>query len=75
VGLESNDRWPFIRWAEKEQAWKVDARTKGGGQRRFFQTKDEAVGWAEQQRIKRKNEESSVFEFSSDLSIDDDAAI
>jgi hypothetical protein len=75
VGLESNDRWPFIRWAEKGQAWKVDARTKGGGQRRFFQTKDEAVGWAEQQRIKRKNEGSSAFEFSADLRIDAVAAM
>lgn len=56
------DKWPFIRWAEKEQAWKVDARTKDGGQRRFFSTKDEAIGWAEKQRVKRTNEGNSAFD-------------
>ena len=56
------DKWPFIRWAEKEQAWRVDARTKDGGQRRFFETQELAGTWAEQQRIKRKNEGNSAFD-------------
>ena len=59
---KSNDKWPFIRWAEKEQSWKVDARTKDGGQRRFFTNKDEATGWAEQQRVRRQNEGNRAFD-------------
>ncbi len=59
---KSNDKWPFIRWAEKEQAWKVDARTKDGGRRRFFMNKDEATGWAEQQRVRRQNEGNRAFD-------------
>jgi integrase len=42
----------------------VDARTKEGGERRFFVTKDEALGWREQQRIKRANEGHSAFDDS-----------
>ena len=59
---KSNDRWPFIRWAEKERAWKVDARTKDGGQRRFFTNKDEAMGWADSQRVRRQNQGDHVFD-------------
>jgi hypothetical protein len=33
-----------------------DARIKGRGERRFFETKREAEGWQQQQRIKRHNE-------------------
>ena len=40
-----------------------------------FRPRTEAVGWAEQQRIKRKNEGSSAFEFSADLRIDAVAAM
>ena len=69
------DKWPFVRWAEKEQAWKVDARTKDGGQRKFFETKDEAVGWAEKQRIKRKNEGDAAFGLSAESRIDATAAM
>ena len=43
---DETDTWPFIRWIESRQRWQVDARTKNGGQRRFFETKDEAEGWA-----------------------------
>jgi integrase len=69
------DKWPFIRWAEKEQAWKVDARTKDGGQRRFFETRDLAEAWAEQQRIQRKNEGASAFKFRAADRIDAEAAM
>ena len=58
------EKWPFIRWAEKERAWKVDARTKDGGQRRFFDNKDEATGWADKQRIRRQNEGDRSFDDS-----------
>lgn len=71
----NRDKWPFIRWAEKEHAWKVDARTEDGGQRKFFATKDEATGWAEQQRTKRKNEGDSAFGLSAELRIDAQAAV
>ena len=69
------EQWPVVRWAEKEQAWKVDARTKDGGQRRFFTTKGEAAAWAEQQRIERKNEGDSAFKFSAGSRIDATAAM
>ena len=64
------EKWPFIRWAEKEQAWKVDARTKDGGQRQVFEPRTKPTGWAEQQRIKRKNEGDSAFELSAATRID-----
>ena len=64
VSRQKQQRWPFIQWAEKERAWKVDARTKAGGQRRFFTNKDEALGWAESQRIRRKNEGDRSFDDS-----------
>jgi len=69
------DKWPFIRWAEKEQAWKVDARTKDGGQRKFFATRDLAETWAEQQRIERKNDGAAAFKFRAADRIDAEAAM
>ena len=57
-----SDKWPFIRWAEKEQAWKVDARTKDGGERRFFPTRQEAEGWAQVQRLRRQNQGHAAFD-------------
>ena len=56
--------WPFIRWMESRQRWQVDARTKNGGQRRFFETKDEAEGWASTQRVQRKNQGDDAFDTS-----------
>ena len=56
--------WPFIRWMENRQRWQVDARTKNGGQRRFFETKDEAEGWASTQRVQRKNQGDDAFDTS-----------
>jgi integrase len=69
------DKWPFIRWAEKEQAWRVDARTKDGGQRKFFETRDLAEAWAEQRRIERKNDGDSAFKFPAAARIDAAAAM
>ncbi len=40
----------------------VDARVKGEGERRFFETKAEAEGWAARQRVKRQNQGSSAFD-------------
>jgi hypothetical protein len=45
-----------------------ELRTVGNGS--FFATKDEATGWAEQQRKKRKNEGDSAFGLSAELRID-----
>lgn len=59
---DKTDAWPFIRWIESRQRWQVDARTKDGGERRLFKTKDEAEGWASAQLIKRQNQGSSAFD-------------
>ena len=59
---DKTDGWPFIRWIESRRRWQVDARTKDGGERRFFETKVEAEGWASSQLIKRSNEGSSAFD-------------
>ena len=56
------ERWPFIRWIESRQRWQVDARTKHGGKRCFFETKDEAEGWASTQRVRRKNQGDDAFD-------------
>jgi integrase len=40
----------------------ADARTKDGGQRRFFATRVEAETWADQQRVRRQNEGSAAFD-------------
>ena len=40
----------------------VDARVKGEGERRFFEVKAQAEGWAGRQRIKRQNQGSSAFD-------------
>lgn len=51
---DETDAWPYIRWIEKLQRWKVDARTKHGGKRRFFMTKAMAQEWAQLQRARRQ---------------------
>jgi integrase len=40
----------------------VDARVGGKGERRFFRTKHEAEGWAQLQRVRRKNEGGRSFD-------------
>ena len=59
---DNTDAWPFIRWIKKRHRWQVDARTKDGGQRRFFEKKAEAEGWASTQVVKRDNEGLSAFD-------------
>jgi integrase len=59
---KSKDQWPYVRWAEKEKAWKVDTRTKTGGQRRFFKTREEADSWAAKQRQRRSAEGALAYD-------------
>lgn len=56
-----DDEWPFIRFSKPENAWKVDARTKHGGSRKFFPTKVAAESFAQQCRIAKGNDGSSAF--------------
>jgi integrase len=59
---KSKDQWPYVRWAEKENAWKVDTRTKTAGGRSFFKTREEADSWAAKQRQKRAAEGTLAFD-------------
>lgn len=59
---DETDAWPFVRWIESRQRWMVDARTKVGGQRRFFTNKEEALGWRAQQDVVKQNEGNSAFD-------------
>jgi hypothetical protein len=59
---DETEAWPFVRWIESRQRWMVDARTKVGGRRRFFTTKDKALGWRAQQDINKQNEGNSAFD-------------
>jgi len=53
--------WPYIVFSDRENAWRVDARTKDGGSRRFFETKAEAEGFAQKCRIAKGNAGTSSF--------------
>jgi len=59
--MNQDSQWPFIKWFQSRKRWRVDARTKDGGHRKWFETKYEAQGYAEAQRIKRKDEGDSAF--------------
>lgn len=61
-GEEEPQKWPFVRFSERDNAWKVDARTKHGGQRRFFTTKAAAEGFAAQCRVKKANDGTAAFD-------------
>ena len=61
---DKTNAWPFVRWIERRNRWQVDARTKNGGERRFFETKAEATGFAAACLIKRTNQGSSAFDDS-----------
>jgi integrase len=58
---KAKQEWPYIRFSQRENAWKVDARTKDGGSRKFFATKTEAETFAQQCRIQRKNSGTTSF--------------
>jgi integrase len=78
-----NDIWPVIRWEERKQAWKVDARTKNGGGIKLFAVRDcsrelalsQAQAFADAQRIKRKNEGESAFDLPAAARIDATASL
>jgi len=53
--------WPYIRFSERENSWKVDARTKDGGSRKFFSTKVEAQTYAQQCRTQKTNAGTASF--------------
>jgi hypothetical protein len=59
----SNRVWPKIRKVTKhgKEMFMADARIRGKGERRFFSTRREADGWAQQQRVKRQNEGGRAF--------------
>lgn len=57
----SAQQWPYIRFSEAENSWKVDARTKDGGSRRFFPTRVEAESFAQQCRVQKTNNGTSAF--------------
>jgi integrase len=59
---DETHQWPFIRWIESRQRWMVDSRTATGGERKFYQTKNEAEGAAIIARTKRQNEGASAFD-------------
>ena len=57
-------RWPFIKkrvYLNGTVAWQVDARTKTGGERKAFGTRQEAETFAEQCRTRRTNEGVTAF--------------
>lgn len=54
--------WPFIRWIESRKRWQVDTRTATGGARKFYETKDEALGEAAAARMRLTNEGRGGFD-------------
>jgi len=57
----SAQQWPYVRFSQPEGLWKVDARTKDGGSRKFFRTKAEAETFAQMCRVERENNGTSAF--------------
>jgi hypothetical protein len=68
--LGKREVWPKIKPAinHGKPVYVVDARIAGKGERRFFETKDEAEGWASVQRVRRKNQGDRAFD-DSELSV------
>jgi integrase len=56
--------WPQIRRTTNhgKVIYMCDARVRGRGQRRFFDSREQAEGWGQLQRIKRANEGNKVFD-------------
>jgi hypothetical protein len=61
---KKRETWPRIKQIVNhgKTLYLCDARIKGRGERRFFETKKEAEGWQQQQRIKRQNEGGKAFD-------------
>jgi integrase len=74
---KKREPWPRLKAVLKngKPMIMVDCRINGRGERKYFATKDEATGWAEQQRIKRKNEGDSAFGLPADVRMDAAAAM
>lgn len=68
----SKKPWPRIKAVTKNDKPMilVDARVGGKGERRFFENKATAQGWAELQRVARKNEGNSAFKLSAESRAD-----
>ena len=60
---KKREPWPRIKQVVNhgKTVYLCDARIKGRGERRFFETKREAEGW-QQQRVKRQNEGGKAFD-------------
>jgi integrase len=59
---DETDSWPFVRWIQSRGRWQVDSRTINGGNRKFFKTKQEAVGEAIAARMRLSNEGRGGFD-------------
>jgi integrase len=57
-----HQKWPYVTKDEKRNAYKVDTRTKDGGQRRYFKTREEADAFAVKQRALRANQGSLAYD-------------
>lgn len=60
----AKQRWPYIKkrvYSSGAIGWQVDARTATGGDRRAFETLQEAETYASQCRVRRENEGASAF--------------
>jgi len=57
------DSWPKIKKTKShgQIRFVVDARIRGQGERRFFEKKTDAEGWAQIQKVRRQNEGQNVF--------------
>ena len=61
---KKREPWPQIKKVinHGKPVYLCDARIKGRGERKFFDTKKEAEGWQQQQRIKRQDEGGRAFD-------------
>lgn len=61
---KKREPWPQIKKIinHGKLVYLCDARIKGRGERKFFDTKKEAEGWQQQQRVKRQNEGGRAFD-------------
>ncbi len=70
--------WPKVTKVQHKNgtdAWQVDTRYKGAGERLYFKTKIEATTAAEQARIKRQNEGQGAFSMAPADRVDADVAL
>ncbi|MEP6668767.1 MAG: tyrosine-type recombinase/integrase [Chthoniobacter sp.] len=58
---EKPQQWPYVRWLEREESWMVDARTKDGGARKYFKSRDAADTYARNCRLHRGENGTRVF--------------